>query len=155
MSRTLYLEVLGIPAPKGSVSAFPIKRGEKWGTVVTHGVKSKKWEKTVLAEAKTVTPLVGAISAELWFFMPRPKSVKRFYPAVVPDIDKLARAVLDGLKEVWEDDARVVDLVTHERYATEDFPSGVLVHLQEKMEDQYELEILKACRAQWRADAGN
>ena len=122
------------------------------GAVVTHSQKSKDWEKVIDEAIGEVTKLVGAVSVELWCFLPRPASVDRFYPAVYPDIDKLARAVLDGMKRIYEDDSRVVDLVTHKRYATEDFSPGILVYIQEKVDDVYELAMLKEFQGQWGKD---
>lgn len=49
----------------------------------------------------------------------RPKSSKRDYPSVKPDLDKLERALLDGLTDsgvIW-DDALVVSMTASKRYA--------------------------------------
>lgn len=37
-----------------------------------------------------------------------------------PDVDNLAKAVLDGLDALWEDDAQVVELVARKWYAERD-----------------------------------
>ena len=132
----------------------PLKNGGH-RAVVTHSAKSKLWEKEIRKFIKDVNPLVGAVSIELWFFMDKPKSVKnRTYPSVVPDLDKLDRAVMDGLKDIWEDDSRVVDIDTHKRYSTEDFPAGVLIRIQEKVDNwESEHDLLKGFREQYRRDA--
>lgn len=64
-----------------------------------------------------------AVEVSITFLFVRPPSVsekKRPLPSVMPDIDKLARAVLDGLTAggVVTDDARVVDLHARKRYGT-------------------------------------
>lgn len=137
MSRTLFLEVAGTPAPKGSVSGFVVnnKKTGKPRAVVTHSDKSKKWEKAIREYlSEQFRAFTGPVSVELWFFLSRPKTVTRPYPSTVPDLDKLERAVLDALATVWEDDSRVVDLDTHKRYADEEFPPGVLIFVQEKVD---------------------
>jgi len=51
------------------------------------------------------------------FHMQRPKTVTRKEPFKRPDIDKLARAVLDALTGVaYEDDEQVVKLVASKEY---------------------------------------
>ena len=63
--------------------------------------------------------------------MPRPKSApKRSTPAAIkrPDIDKLARAVLDALTGVWlEDDSHVVCLRATKRIALPGELPGVAI----------------------------
>lgn len=159
MSRAIYLEVGGSPRPKGSVSAFPIARKNgKMGAVVTHTAKSKVWEKVIRdhvqrvlgAELKTI---VGAVSVELIFFLSRPKSVVRPYPSVPPDVDKLERAVLDAIKGLFEDDARVVDLESRKRYATDEFPEGVWIFVQEKVDSlEHEAILFRMIRDTRRAE---
>lgn len=111
--------VFGIPAPKGSVSAFPVKRKSgKIGTVVVHSSKSKQWESLVRDAIGTEYPVFNtAVAVRISFSLPRPLSVKREYPEVYPDLDKLARATLDALnKGVLSDDSKVVDLLCYKRY---------------------------------------
>ncbi len=158
MSRVLYFEIDGAPAPKGSMHGFPIQRKKgtgksKWGAIVTHSDKSKVWEKHIRTHLKDLRPLVGPVTIELWFFLPRPKSVTRPFPSVVPDLDKLDRAIMDGLKDIWEDDSRVVTIETHKRYADEDFPVGVMIRIQEKVDDwDQERQLLLKFREQYRRD---
>ena len=57
------------------------------------------------------------VEVSLTFILQRPKTVKRSEPFVRPDIDKLSRAVLDGLTGVaYEDDEQVVKLFAEKRY---------------------------------------
>ena len=54
------------------------------------------------------------------FTLKRPKTVKRAYPAVKPDLDNLAKSVLDGLNNTaWKDDGQVVSLKLSKVYGTE------------------------------------
>ena len=60
--------------------------------------------------------LTGPVAVEATFYLPRPASVtekQRPLPIVPPDIDKLARGLLDGIGQsevIWGDDSQVVDL---------------------------------------------
>jgi Holliday junction resolvase RusA-like endonuclease len=59
----------------------------------------------------------------LTFRMPRPKYLKMKKALAVkrPDIDKLARAVLDGLTgTIIEDDSQIVSLIAAKRYCEPD-----------------------------------
>lgn len=57
------------------------------------------------------------------FHLRRPDSVgiRRVWPFVKPDADKLARGVCDALTGwIWKDDALVVRLIVQKRYADAD-----------------------------------
>jgi crossover junction endodeoxyribonuclease RusA len=114
------LDVIGIPAPQGS------KRHVGGGRMVESSKKVKPWRKAVSTEALNHTfgawPYVAVFAT---FRLKRPKShyrTGRFadqlrpdaprYPAKYPDIDKLYRSTLDGLKagRAFEDDAQVIIL---------------------------------------------
>jgi len=118
--------VRGTPAPKGSKSAF-VHKGR---AIVTEGRSSKQWESDVrrlLQDRYEGAPMEGAVTVALTFSLLKPKSVakSRRYPTVKPDIDKLARAVLDALTGiVIRDDAQVVRLAASKQYGEE---AGVLV----------------------------
>jgi Holliday junction resolvase RusA-like endonuclease len=56
-------------------------------------------------------PMQGALEVCLIFSIEKPKSVKREYPNVRPDLDNFVKAIFDAANEVlWKDDAQVVDL---------------------------------------------
>ena len=102
------------------------RKDGSWYGVATHTTASKSWEKVVQDQLPAVAvKLDGALGVALWFYLAKPKSVQRQYPAVVPDIDKLARAILDALKKVITDDARIVDLFVRKRYAQNEDEVGV------------------------------
>jgi Holliday junction resolvase RusA-like endonuclease len=64
--------------------------------------------------------MCGQVAVRLVFYLPRPKRMRRPAPTVKPDLDKLARAVLDALSGVaYEDDAQVCHLVATKHYADE------------------------------------
>lgn len=119
-ARSVSFDVLGVPAPQGSKRAFVV--GNR--AVVTEDSKrSAPWRDSVAAAGVAamggLPALDGPLQVTIQFRMPRPRSVKRLYPSVKPDIDKLARAVLDGLTAaaVIVDDSRVISLTTEKLYA--------------------------------------
>jgi Holliday junction resolvase RusA-like endonuclease len=67
----------------------------------------------------------GALKVEAVFYVTRRPTVKREYPTVPPDVDKLSRALLDSCKPVWGDDSQVVRLEVSKVYATKE--AGVAV----------------------------
>lgn len=118
----VWLFVPGLPAPQGS------KRHVGRGILIESSKALGPWRETVKLAAHTemikrnLTMREGVpLSVDIRFVMPRPKSlpktrvtkhVKR------PDIDKLARAVLDGLTNVvFADDSAVWALGARKRYA--------------------------------------
>lgn len=134
MSPILSFRVFGDPAPQGS------KRGgvsSKTGKTFVYEQNSKtqtQWRQDVIAAAQVAREVQNWMTASgctrvaIKFLLPRPASVKvskRPYPGVKPDIDKLLRNTLDGLKQagVYTDDATVIDVQVAKRYATAD-PDG-------------------------------
>jgi len=107
----------GRPAPQGS------KRHVGGGVLVESSKAVKPWRVDVqwAARAACRAPLDGPVALRLEFVMPRPKSTpKRSTPPAIrrPDVDKLARAVLDALTGVVVgDDSQIVDLHATKRLA--------------------------------------
>ena len=65
--------------------------------------------------------LLGALSARIVIYISRPKSVsekKRPHPIVKPDLDNLAKSILDPLNGiVYKDDSQIVELALSKKYA--------------------------------------
>jgi Holliday junction resolvase RusA-like endonuclease len=105
--------VPGKPITQGSMSVFN-------GRVVHQ--KSKEltaWRNAVHAACAAVMdrPLTGAVQVEATFTLDKPKATRRTMPYVRPDIDKLARAILDGLTGIaFADDGQVTRLVCEKQY---------------------------------------
>jgi len=118
--------VFGVPAPQGS------KRHVGNGRMIEASKYLPAWRKAVETECQSLfdEPIDGALEVELWFYLPRPSSVSRDYPTVMPDTDKLCRGVLDGLTKggAIMDDARVVDLHAYKRYSVDGW-TGVQVQI--------------------------
>ena len=67
---------------------------------------------------------------QMVFIMPKPKTVKRAYPTVAPDLDKLVRAVLDALTGIcYLDDSQVTDIRASKVYGSS---TGVEIRLTQK-----------------------
>jgi len=109
--------VFGVPAPQGS------KRHVGNGRMIEASKFLPAWRKAIETECQSLfeEPMDGALEVELWFYLPRPSSVSRDYPTVMPDLDKLVRSVGDGLTQggAIADDARIVDLHAYKRYSVD------------------------------------
>lgn len=129
------LTVYGRPAPQGSKTAFVragravLTDGRRPGARAAHAA----WRDQVrnaaaewLADHGGQRPWGDAdpLVVELTFALPRPGSARKrdVWAAKRPDLDKLARSVLDGLADggLLADDARVVLLTCAKVYAASD-----------------------------------
>ena len=89
-----------------------------------------------VAERWTGGQTSSPVSLSLTFLMPRPKRLiwkRRPMPRTPhfgkPDIDNLAKAVLDALGRFWHDDSQVFELFARKMYAAGDELPGVEVKL--------------------------
>lgn len=117
--------VLGEPKPKGSYRAVQGKH-QKHAFVVNDNPGTKPWQVAVAWAARVnyhpQPPCRGPVRIEVCFYLPRPKSLHK--KVKVPtkkraDLDKLERALLDGIKSggVYVDDAQVVAIVSRKVFA--------------------------------------
>ncbi len=133
--------VPGAPVPQGSKKGFA--RGGRVQLVDDNANVLGPWRATVtaIARAKYLGPMVeGPVLLICEFAFVRPKSVtakKRPFPTVKPDLDKLMRALCDGITDagLWRDDAQVVKAVPEKVYAER---AGVLVRVGEYREETTE-----------------
>lgn len=115
----MVINVFGDPAPQGSKT---IMRGR---LVEASSKKLVPWRKAVQTAALAYLaetghrPFKEAVKLKVIFYVQRPKSVKRQFPTVPADLDKLVRAVGDALTygEVWGDDSQVIHLDCKKFYA--------------------------------------
>jgi len=122
--------VKGHPVAKGSMIGQRLADGR---VIVLddfrgdRGRRLKEWMKAVAWEGRMTykgLPLAGPVAVRLGFRLEKPKSNKKQCPSQRPDIDKLARAVLDAIqtKAKWGgtlivDDSQVVELQVHKSWA--------------------------------------
>lgn len=122
MSR-LSITIPGKPAPQGSKKAYVIKGRP---VLVESSDALKPWRAMVTLIARSAAnqfrwaTTEDAVAVEITFNLLKPASSKREHPTVKPDIDKLVRAILDGLTEagIWKDDSQVVDLIARKVYVS-------------------------------------
>lgn len=128
--------VAGIPIPQGSKTAYVVN-----GRAVladANGKKLKPWRKEITRIARASwldrAQLMGPVRLDVVFVFARPVSVKRRLPAVAPDLDKLVRAIGDGVTDagVWKDDGQVIRLVAEKVYGA---APGVHVSVSEMSAD--------------------
>ena len=130
--KELYFTAYGIPRPQGS------KRHVGNGIMI-EASDVKPWRKAIanaVFDAWLVTrddrSFTGPVVVWATFFLPRPKSVKRFLPSVSPDLDKLQRALGDALSidsKALTDDAIIVKWHSAKVYADSHEP-GVIVAIK-------------------------
>lgn len=124
--------VAGLPAAQGS------KRHVGGGKLIEMSKAVGPWREAVRAETQRTMldfSLVGPLEVRLAFFLPRPASLpkKVQWPAKRPDLDKLARAVLDGLTAggAWKDDGQVISLIATKEYAGPEDKPGCKIEVKE------------------------
>jgi Holliday junction resolvase RusA-like endonuclease len=120
----VHLRIEGLPKPQGSKRVFNGRVVEASGNAL------KVWRRAIADECQAqVTEnhklILGPVEVTCVFYLPRPKTVKesdRPLPIVPPDIDKLARGLLDGIGQsgmVWGDDSQVIELKAIKVYGTD------------------------------------
>ena len=124
---------------KFSVEGTPIQQGSM--RHIGHGrmihskaVELAAWRADIASAAKLAgcKPILDPIAITMKFRVKRPKSVKRDYPTVAPDLDKYVRSVNDGLTGVaFADDSQVIKIVASKEYS--DTP-GVDIEINESFD---------------------
>ncbi len=135
----------GLPQTQGNKTGFAIKKfGQYTGEVaMVEGRRPKSraafesWRLSVCIDSRNERVRTGWQTADepvevtMVFYLPKPKNPEWPVPATGLDLDKLIRAVFDGMKEggIYVNDSRVVSLPNSPRklYEDEDHPPGVYV----------------------------
>jgi Holliday junction resolvase RusA-like endonuclease len=121
--------VAGVPKPQGSKRYIGNNRFVEASDV-------KPWRRAIgkaadaALLASDLTPIDEPVVVLAVFCMPKPKTVNRLWPSVAPDLDKLQRALGDGMTvdgSVLVDDSRIVAWQSFKVYA--DVP-GVYVVIE-------------------------
>ena len=131
--QELYFTAFGTPRPQGSKRYIGNGRFVEASDV-------KPWRKAIAKAVETAfvasgdhTPFTEPVVVYATFFLPRPKSVKRLFPSVTPDLDKLCRALGDGLSveqpAAITDDSLIVKWHAAKLYA-DDVEPGVRVAIR-------------------------
>lgn len=133
----------GVPVQQGSMRGFVVagKAGARPRAVLVSDNKDtlRAWRSQIAFEARQAQPgfFVSAMPLLLVarFELPRPKTAKRGasgaeLAAKRPDLDKLARAVLDALTGIWfSDDSLIVELACSKVVCAEGARPGLDVEL--------------------------
>ena len=124
--------VPGLPAPQGSKRAVSIGGRAR---MIEDNKRTAPWRATVTDRAREhfTEPILGPVDVHVVFYFPRPAShygtgrnarvlkpsAPVFRKATKPDIDKLLRAVLDGLTDAgaWRDDSQVASVQAVKRWS--------------------------------------
>lgn len=146
MRAPITIEVLGVPAPKGSARAMMVGGRPR---VIASGSTAnqsrlKSWDVALREAARdavgaaTSPPFVGSpLRLEILFRMRRPSghwskrggllpSAPR-YPATKPDSSKLLRATEDSLNGIlFDDDSRIVSTLVDKIYAEPGFEGATI-----------------------------
>lgn len=152
----LYFSAFGIPKPQGS------KRHVGNGVLI-EASDVKPWRKTIadaVFRAWVATnderPFTEPVVVYATFYLPRPKSVKRWLPSVPPDLDKLCRALGDALSidsQALADDSLIVRWKVSKVYADQ-HDAGVRVAVKlatreemadDVIDDGLEFEVCECC----------
>lgn len=131
----IQLRVDGLPVPQGS--KVIARGGGKTWLRDANAARLKPWRAKVAAAADVGHTFDCPVEVFAVFYLPRPQRLAWWAPAGrVGDIDKLVRALHDGIEDggLLADDARVVDLHAYKRYASERNPVGVRVVVVEATE---------------------
>jgi len=145
VTAPLAFRVGGTPRPQGS------KRHVGHGVLIEMSKDLAPWRQEVAWYCRATlngggTYAAGPVEVSLSFYLARPKGhygtgrnagqVKPgapCWPAGRPDLDKLVRAVLDGLAigGAFNDDSQVAELIASKRWADDACPPGVQVWVRE------------------------
>jgi Holliday junction resolvase RusA-like endonuclease len=145
---TYTIHVRGLPRPQGSMRLHQLPSGK---AVARYPAAVYQWRAQVqqaVAE-RELPPIFGPVELRLGFDLPRPlghfgtgrnlhtvKPSAPMWPGVMPDLDKLTRAVMDAITDagLWKDDGQVCSLRAAKRYVTS--VPGVLITVTELDEAQ-------------------
>ena len=115
MARASFV-LAGHPAPKGSRIYYGNGRSKE------ASARCKSWVQAVAYAARANRPVGGVLDppyeVELTFCMPKGQRPKYKWPTKDGDLDKLVRAVLDGMTQggLIVDDRHVTRIVTEKRF---------------------------------------
>lgn len=133
--------VVGIPVPQGSVRAFIVNtaaRGPQAVIVADNKRPLRSWREAVnfAASLHFSSLLLGPVGLQVEFILPRPlatpRRLRRPLHTKAPDVDKLIRAVMDGLKGVaYRDDSQVCRLLISKVVAAEGEQTGARLIVRE------------------------
>ena len=97
-----------------------------WRAAIAHAVRQ------AFAETGDDASFTEPVQVTATFYLPKPKTVKRLWPSVAPDLDKLCRALGDALSvdsPALADDSLIVRWHATKAYAESPEKAGVSVSI--------------------------
>lgn len=119
----------GNPKPKGSLTPT------KWGKLRNASKYTDRWCKDIRLQLEAIfsdrTELFTCpVECTYTFYIERPKTVKRYFPSIAPDLDKLVRAINDAMTGIiYVDDGLICAQREVKMYARS--VPGVMVEVYE------------------------
>ena len=142
MSEPITFDVIGVPAPQGSKSAF-VRGGRAVivdGSSKTGRDKHAAWRADVTQAARIAArgrTFEGPVAVEIVFRLALPASDPyRTMHTTSPDLDKLVRSVLDSLTNsgLIRDDSLVWNISACKVYARYPWPTGAEISVTDNTE---------------------
>lgn len=142
-AQAIQFTVYGLPVAQGS------KKVIGKNVIEMADARLRSWRQDVASTARAAmegaSPYIEPVDVRLMFWLPRPqnhfgtgrnaeklKASAPIAPAVHPDLDKLARAVLDALTGiVFRDDKQVVGMTLSKLYAQDSFHPGMIASVMQ------------------------
>ncbi len=113
------LFVLNIPMePVAKGRPRMTKTGHAYTPQKTRSAEAElKWWAAKEAGARRLPLFDGPVGLSVAFIFPRPKTVKRKWHTVKPDVDNPCKLLMDSLNGiVWRDDSQVCELTARKSY---------------------------------------
>lgn len=123
----LAIKVAGEAKPQGSKTGFINPRTGK--VILTEASKGlKPWRQIVSDQVRLQAAAQNwqiavkdqALKVRISFGLKQPIKLLRAHHTTKPDLDKLIRAILDGITQagnVWADDSQVIELISSKHYS--------------------------------------
>lgn len=118
----------------------PVAKGRPriWNGRAVTPPKTREFEKTVKALARSQykgEPLDGPLRMVVVFMLKKPKTVKREYPTVKPDLSNLVKSLEDALNGIaYVDDSLIIETLSSKKYGP---VSGVFVDVSPYLEKTF------------------
>lgn len=119
MDDPIVIELLGKPMTKLRPRFARCGKGVRTYDSQSEEKTTIKW--ILKSKMKGKSPLEGALSVDMEFFFKKPKSSKRKYHTVKPDVDNIVKAILDnGNGIIWKDDNQIIMISAYKTYSSEE-----------------------------------
>ena len=114
----IIFEIFGIPIAQGRAKFY--RRGDYVGAYDPKKSKDAKHDfKSQSLQYKPNKLITEAISLDLIFYLPRPKSLPKKVMKHIkrPDLDNLIKLVKDALTGIfWKDDSQIIMIIAEKKY---------------------------------------